>query len=188
MHRTIKVQLAVVIAAAMSLIIGAGTASAATASVQSRFATQAHAAGLSAAQAGYLQQEATSYIREHGGTQAALNVVDFPGGKITFVVPGEKYARDLATQPRVISVAGCTGNAFCAYEGINYTGSEISVFENCEFATILWKTEGSYYNQLPTDTQAFWYDANFNLKYTTPASPSHNLEVNWAPVMYILSC
>jgi hypothetical protein len=188
MHRAIKVWMAVAIAAAMSLMATAGTASAAATGVQPRFAAQAHTAGLSAAQADQLQQEATSYIHKHGGTQAALNVVDFPGGSITFAVPGERYARDLATDPHVIDAPACAGNAFCAYEGTFFTGSERSVFSNCILASMPWTTEGSYINHLPNQGIANWYNAKYQLIYYTPAAPSSNREVNWAPVFWIFAC
>lgn len=188
MSRAIRVRVAVAIAAAMSLIAGAGTASAAIAGVQPRFAAQAHAAGLSVAQAGQLQQEVTSYIQKHGGTRAALNVVDFHGGSITFVVPGEKYARDLATNPRVLDAAGaCPGVTFCAYSGTIFTGSEISIFNNGLAGTMPWNTEGSYINHLNKGESAFWYNDEGDEVYETPAAPSDNQEVDWAPVATIVA-
>jgi hypothetical protein len=188
MRRVIKVWVTLVIAAAMSLMAGAGSASAATTGIQPRFAAQAHAAGLSVGQADQLQQEVTSYIHEHGGTQAALNVVDFPGGSITFVVPGEKYARDLATDPHVLIASACAGTTFCAYSAAFFEGSEISVFNNCKYATMPWKTEGSYINHLPDGVVVPWFNAEYDTIYFTPPAPSENQEVNWAPVAYILSC
>ena len=188
MHRAIKVWVAVAIAAAMSLIATAGTASAAAAGVQPRFAAQAHTAGLSVAQAGQLQLEVTSYIHKHGGTQAALNVVDFPGGSITFAVPGERYARDLATEPHVIDASACAVNAFCAYEGTFFTKSKISVFDNCILAPMPWATEGSYKNYLPDNGIANWYGSAYQLIYYTPEAPSSNQEVNWTPVAWIFAC
>jgi hypothetical protein len=188
MHRAIKVWVAVAIAAAMSLMARAGTASAAATGVQPRFAAQAHTAGLSVAQADQLQQEVTSYIHKHGGTQAALNVVGFPGGSITFAVPGERYARDLATDPHAIDASACAGNGFCAYAGTFFTGSEISVFSNCILASMPWATEGSYINHLPDKGIANWYNIAYQLIYYTPAAPSSNQEVNWAPVARIFAC
>jgi hypothetical protein len=188
MRSAIKVWAAVAIAAAMSLMAVAGTASAAATGIQPRFAAQARAAGLSAAQAGQLQRQVSSYIRAHGGTQAALNVVDFPGGSITFVVPGEKYARDLATNPRPLASGVCTGTTFCAYKAAFFEGDEISVFNNCEYATMPWKTEGSYINHLANGLVAAWYNAEGVLVYATPPAPVTNQEVNWDPVASIISC
>jgi hypothetical protein len=195
MRKAINVGAAVAIAATMGLMAGAGTASAATTVIQPRFAAQAHAGGISVAQADKLQQEVTSYIHEHGGAQAALNVVDFPGGSITFAVPGEKYARDLATTHRPLAAAvACNAGAFCAYANTSYKGSEISSFNNCQSATMPWVTEGSYINQLPavsfppvggTDV---WYNAKNVVLYITPPSNSRNPAVNWGPVAYTNSC
>jgi hypothetical protein len=189
MRRAIKVGVAVAIAATMSLMAGGGTASATTTGIQPRFAAQAHAAGISVAQADKLQQEVTSYTHEHGGTQAALNVVDFAGGSITFVVPGEKYARDLATHPRALAAAAvCSGTTFCAYKAAFFEGDEISVFFNCRYATMPWSTEGSYINHLTTGLPASWFNASYGFIYETPGAPSSNQEVNWAPVAYIRAC
>jgi hypothetical protein len=187
MRRAMRIWISVAIAAAMGVMAGAGTVSAATAGIQPSYAAQAHAAGLSAAQAGRLRQEAASFIHEHGGTQVALNVVDFPGGSITFVVPGEKYARDLATHPRVADAAACAGTTFCEYEAAFFEGSEISVFNNCERASMPWKTEGSYINHLADGLVVGWYSATA-LVYATPPAPSSNQEVNWEPVVYTISC
>jgi hypothetical protein len=194
MRKAINVGVAIAIAATMGLA-GVGTASAATTAIQPRFAAQAQAGRISVAQADKLQREVTSYIHEHGGTQAALNVVDFPGGSITFAVPGEKYARDLATTHRPLAAAvACNAGAFCAYEDTFYGGSyEISSFNNCQSATIPWATEGSYINQLPTvgfDTGGtdVWYNFDNDVIYITPPSNSRNPEVNWTPVDYTMSC
>jgi hypothetical protein len=188
MHMAIKMWMAVAVAAAMSLMAGAGTASAATAGVQLRFAAQARAAGISNTQADYLQQEVINYIHKHGGTQAALNVVDVPGGSITFVVPGEKYARDLATDPHVLAAATCPPEYFCAYEYGFYTGTERSYFDNCKSNTMPWATEGSYINDLSGQGWAVWYGVNGNVVYTTPPAFNENQEVNWTPVYYIEAC
>jgi hypothetical protein len=181
----IKVWMTVVVAAG-SLVAGAGVASAAPAGVAPRFAAQARAAHISVAKAGQLQQEVTSYIHEHGGTQAALNVVDVPGGSITFAVPGEKYARDLATTPKVLAAAtACPIGSFCAYEGEFYGGNERSYFSNCEENTMPWSSEGSYKNELPDGEWANWFNASQELIYETPPAASENPEVSWIPVAYI---
>jgi hypothetical protein len=189
MRNAIRVGVAVAIAAMTGLMAAGGTASASATGIQSQLVGQARAAGISVAQADKLQQEVTSYIREHGGTQVALNVVDFPGGSITFVVPGEKYARDLATQPRALaSGAACSGTTFCAYEDTNFLGSEISIFKNCEYAKLTWFTQGSYINHLATGVVADWYNVNKQVIYVTPAAPSSNASVSWIPVNFIRAC
>lgn len=181
----IKAWMTVVVAAG-SLVAGAGVASAAPAGVAPRFAAQARAAHVSVAKADQLQQEVTRYIHEHGGTQVALNVVDVPGGSITFVVPGEKYARDLATTPKVLAAAeSCNSGSFCAFQGIFYSGNERSYFANCESNTMPWSTEGSYINNLPDGGQGYWYNASKQIIYITPEASSENPEVSWIPVAYI---
>ena len=190
MRNTLKVGVAVALAAATCIMAVGGTASATT-GIQSRFAAQAHAAGVSVTKADALQQEVTSFVHEHGGTQVALNVVDFPGGSITFAVPGEKYARDLATTARPLSTPVCPTTAtgtFCAYKAAFFEGSEISIYNNCDFASMPWTTEGSYMNHLPTGQQADWLNSVHDVIYLTPASPSTNQEVNWDPVNYIWVC
>jgi hypothetical protein len=128
----------------------------------------------------------TGYIHEHGGTQVALNVVNVPGGSITFAVPGEKYARDLATTPKALAAAvACPIGSFCAYEGEFYGGNERSYFDNCEYNTMPWSSEGSYKNELPDGDVAYWYNASKDLIYTTPGAASENPEVSWIPVAYI---
>lgn len=189
MRKAIKVWMAVAIAAGMILMAGAGAASAAVTSIQPRFTAQAHAAGLSAAQANQLQREVTNYIHMHGGTQAALNVVDFSGGSITFVVPGERYARDLATDPRPLAAAACGATAFCEYSGTFYGGAEVSIFDNCEYQEMLFFGEGSYINHLPNGGWSIWYDGTkTKVLYVTPEAPDANPEVNWSPVVYTIAC
>jgi hypothetical protein len=193
MRSAIKAGVAVAIAATMGLMAGVGTASASTTAIQLRVTAEAHAAGISVAKADKLQQEVTSFIRAHGGTQAALNVVDFSGGSITFAVPGEKYARDLATTDRPLAAAtACNYNAFCAYNATYYGGDEVSAFYNCKYLSLpnSFSGEGSYISRLPIYTSATWYDKNYKVLYVTPGTTSSNPEVanpevNWAPVWYI---
>jgi len=195
MRSAIKAGIAVAIAATLGLMAGVGTASASTTAIQPRITAEAHAAGISVAKADKLQQEVTSFIRAHGGTQTALNVVDFSGGRITFVVPGEKYARDLATTDRPLAAAtACSYKAFCAYSAIDYGGDEVSAFDNCEYLTLPdFIGEGSYISELPIYTSATWYGESYNVLYVTPDTTSSdpefgNPEVNWTPVWYIKAC
>lgn len=187
MRSIIKVWMAAVVVVAMSLLAAAGTASAATSGVQPRFAAEARAAHISVAKARQLQEEVTNYIHEHGGTQVALNVVDVPGGSITFVVPGEKYARDLATTTEAPAVEECPTGSFCAYEDTLYTGNERSYFDNCEKNSMPWAGEGSYKNILPDNDYAIWYGSSGAVVYKTPDADSENPDVNWAPVASIMA-
>lgn len=193
MRKAIKAWVAVSVAASMSLMAGAGVASAAPgapgarAGIQPKFAAQARAAGLSATQANRLQQEAARYISKYGGTQAALNVVDFRGGRIVFVVPGERYARDLATQSHVLAAASCAYQYFCAFNGTSYTRSELQYYY-CVEDVMPWSTEGSYINNQTPGVRAAWYGSANTEIYVTPSAYSQDPRVDWAPFYGIKPC
>jgi hypothetical protein len=193
MRKVIKVGVAVAIAATMGLMAGVGTASAATAGIQPRFAAQAHAAGVSVAQADKLQQEVASFIHEHGGTQVALNVVDFRGGNAEFVVPGEKYARDLATTVRPLTAGTCAAYYFCIFSGTDYESfvsePQINLTACGNKYLLTYSGEGSYINNQSSGTKSTWYAQNkTTVLYVTPGAFVENPEVNWSPVYYVEAC
>jgi hypothetical protein len=194
MRKAVRLWMAVIATALVSAIAAAGMASASTSVVQSRFASQARAAHLSGAQVSQIQQEVNNFIHEHGGRQVALNVVNFPGGRIEFVVPGQKYARDLATQPQqTADASGCPYEYFCAYRGGFYSGSveegsQMNYYYCNDPLPMYWSTEGSYINDQTDGTRAYWYGISGQVVYITPGAPASNPEVNWTPVYTIDPC
>jgi ribosomal protein S13 len=193
MRKAIKVGVAVAIAATMGLMAGVGTASASTVGAQPRFAAEARAAHLSSAQTAKLQDEVSSFIRKHGGTQVALNVVDFRGGNAEFVVPGEKYARDLATTVRPLTAGTCALYYFCIFSGTDYNSfvsePQINLTLCGNKYLLTYSGEGSYINNQSSGTKSTWYAQNeTTVKYVTPGAFVENPEVNWTPVYYVEAC
>lgn len=182
-------------ALAVGLTLGAagaaGAAQSSAAGTPSSFAAQARAAGLTSAQVATLQGEANGFIAEHGGTQVALNKVQFPGGDILFAVPGETYARDLGTASTDTTAPAvdetCPILYFCAYHGTNYTGTAIQLTQ-CNVQTVMpWTVTGSWKNDQSEGTRAYFTLIDGSV-VATPGAWSADPSYDWAPVLLIEAC
>lgn len=191
MRKKMKAFLAAVAAVMAGLTVAAGTASASTGGAPAGFAAQARSAGLSGAQAGQLQQEVNGFVGRYGGTQAAINEVDFTGGSILFAIPGETYARDLTltgSKGIVPDVGTCSYLYFCAFTGTGYSGTKISMYYCQFYDTFSLYGNGSWINNQTAGTRARFYDSNYRLIFTTPPAPSRSPSYNWTPVYHIKPC
>jgi hypothetical protein len=146
------------------------------------FAARARSAGLSPAQIRSTQHQVQAFIKSYGGRQVALNLVDFRGGNMLFVVPG-RDARAVANASagkmieHVVS-STCPVTAFCAWEQENYAGTRASFFScGTDFANPFGPSiyDGSWKNdQSPQDGTGpkvkFLLDTTgHGTKFTTPA-------------------
>ncbi|GGT30897.1 peptidase inhibitor family I36 protein [Streptomyces purpureus] len=167
------------------LVGGLATAGAAGAASTPGFQAQARNAGLSAGQAEGLQAQVDAYKERTGGVQTAPNKIAFPGGELTVVVPGEKYARDLSDP--VGTLAACQHLRFCAYSGTNFTGSQINMY-TCRTYNIPWSGDGSWDNNQSSGTRAKMYNSSGSLIYTTPGARSYDKVGSWTPVYKVRNC
>ncbi len=181
------------VAAILIMLAGVvGPASAATQGSRARFAAQALTAGLTTAQVKALQGEVDAYIKKDGGTQVAINKVDFHGGNIVFVVPGERYARVVTAsssgQAIPAASSACPYLYFCEWSGTNYTGSERSLLTCGTFYGNPFFGTGSWKNNQTSGTRARFYSSGVNLIFITPGAWSGDTSYNWNPVYFIEPC
>jgi hypothetical protein len=201
------------------LMIGAGGASAAPVThqqvasasaggAQPSFAAQARSAGLTGTQIAELQKEVNAYIRRYGGTQVAINQVAFNGGNITFVVPGQRYAKAVTSSGAAAPTAGRRAGAklngvavsatpdtascpylyFCAYKGTYFSGTKLEFYYCGEFYDMPWDSIGSWYNDQTEGDQATFYGADANVLYRTQPAPTSAPVYGWGPVYYVVPC
>ncbi|MDX3762815.1 hypothetical protein [Streptomyces sp. AK02-04a] len=189
MKTRFKANAAAVAAVLVMLTTAIGTAHASTDSVQGSFATQARSARLTSAQVQKLQGEVNAYVAKSGGKQVSLNKVKFKGGSMLFVVPGEKYARDLGAQSsQVASTYNCKYGHFCAYSKTWYAGSVKDVSACGTNYYISFTGPGSWKNNQTTGLRAQFLDKYFNWIDSTPNAYSADPNGNWTPVYYVNPC
>lgn len=178
----------VVLAAAGAVCtVAVGTASASQSDAGS-FAARASSAGLTTGQIKVLQNEVDAFIAEDGGTQVAINKVDFTGGSILFVVPGQTYAQEVGAGPSAVTTGEtCPYQYFCAYHGTNYTGTAIELTQCGVWTLMPWTVTGSWKNDQTPGTSAY-FDMTNGTVYRTPGAWSGDTSYNWAPVLAIEAC
>jgi hypothetical protein len=164
-------------------------ASASTRDAQLSFAARARSAGLTGAQIAELQREVNAYIGRYGGTQVAINKVDFKGGNITFVVPGHRYAGTITSSGSATpDTASCPSEYFCAYSGTDFSGTKLEFYYCGEFYDMPFYGVGSYYNDQTEGDVATFYGADGNvIGYSEPAVSALNT-YDWIPVYYVVPC
>jgi hypothetical protein len=129
------------------------------------FLNQALRAGLSATQAKVLQAEVDGYVAEYKGKQVSANQVEFPGGRITVALPGEKIARTLSD-----NIPACwEGISFCVYEHALFWGTVFSQWQCNKYIDLpmSWYQVGSWRNTQSPGTAALLYDKNWQLNYVS---------------------
>lgn len=188
----LRTLIALTAAAAALLAAPVASATASAAAARPSFATQAHDAGLTNAEARTLQDEVTAFVRAHGGTQTSYDEVNLTGHTILLVVPTATHAPGSPSRGPAADLT-CPAYTFCAYHGTNYTngGSGYSPLElsPCGVYTPMpWTNVGSWKNDQSTGTPAYFYNADFQLVLKTPGAWSANPSYNWAPVYYIEAC
>lgn len=148
----------VVAALASTFVAGSATADASHAAAPARWAAQAHALGLTAAQEHVLQARVDRVVAQTGGTQVSINRVLWPdrSGDTTLVVPGRQRVQQFT--PNGTPQATCPYYDLCTYESTGYAGTQHRMY-NCQtYYTPYWF--GSYTNNQTHGTVARFYDYN----------------------------
>ncbi|MFG3173364.1 hypothetical protein [Streptomyces sp. NPDC048200] len=181
-------RLAVALTSVLLLLAAFATHQANAAGVD--FTAKAKAAGLSSAQSASLQENVDRYLAALGGTQVAPNVIDLGGRSTVFVaVPGEVHPRDLSNGTLADPCAGGGADPyyFCAYSGIDWTGTSIAMY-TCKTYTIPYAGNGSWDNNQSAGTKARMYNPSGTLIYTTPGARSYDDVGSWSPVHTVRNC
>ncbi|WP_327692448.1 hypothetical protein [Streptomyces sp. NBC_00459] len=184
----LKAMLAVA-AAVLALSLGTGAASAGTPGSVSPYAAQAKQAGLTATQTAALQDEVDRYRAQTGGKQVAANVIDLGGKNLMFVaVPGEAHPRDM-TKGALANVCDdvVPYGYFCAYSGINFTGSSIPMY-SCARYRIPWTANGSWINNQTTGTVANFLDDSGVSRWHDGGALSWDDDAPWYWVHWVKNC
>lgn len=181
-------RLAAALGSALLLLVTFGAYQAGA--VEAPFTAQTKAAGLTSAQQTDLQREVHRYMTALGGRQVAANVIDLGGGSKVFVaLPGENHPRDLTKSVLADPCAGGGADPyyFCAYSGIDWTGSSIAMY-SCRSYTIPYAGNGSWDNNQSAGTKARMYNPSGTLIYTTPGARSYDDVGSWTPVHTVRNC
>ncbi|MFI5804043.1 peptidase inhibitor family I36 protein [Streptomyces sp. NPDC051561] len=155
----------------------------------SSFGAQAQQAGLTEGQATALQERVESRIAQQGGRQVSANEIALPGASLLVAVPGEKYARDLATPGRQSALAWeCDYEYFCMYRGTNGTGDRLALYKCQNYGLTNWVGTGSYYNRQTPGTKAQFKNQSGAVIWTTGGAPSFHANYDWDPVWTVKPC
>lgn len=151
------------------------------------FAAEARAAGLTAAEAGDLQNRVNQRLAQTGGKQTTANKIEYgPGDYMLLSLPGEQYARELS-QP-VATQATCSYYNFCVYQQQTFGGDMLAQSSCSKWIDIPWTGYGSYINNQTANTRARFLDELQQLyQYSLPA-PNSNSFYNWNPVYFVDPC
>ncbi|MGW5718781.1 hypothetical protein ACWEVP_21605 [Amycolatopsis sp. NPDC003865] len=178
--------------AAISPAIPAGAASSSPTG-GADFRAQSRAAGLSAAQAAYLDRESAIYLAALGGKRVGPNVIDLDGaGTVRIALPGEAAPRDLPLAGGARLVAACTtGGAaylhFCAFHDEFFRGTTIDMF-HCQRYNVPWASTGSWDNNQTQGTVPIQYYTDGRSRSLPAAKSAYTSGVNWLIVSAIKPC
>lgn len=187
MRSKIGVFLGVVALAVLTVVAGAGTASA-----SAGFTAQAEAAGLSAEKVDALQAKVDAYLAKlkGRGTQVSPNQIDLGGAVLNVTVPGEATPRQLGTSG-VARVIQCDGGTlygwFCAYQ-YEYRGGDNIGMYNCDNYFIPWNTFGSWENNQTSGTVPRMHYVSGGYGPMPPAYSRQFTGVGWGGVHSITNC
>ncbi|MDV9168583.1 hypothetical protein R6V09_00290 [Streptomyces sp. W16] len=175
--------------ATLALTFSAGVASAGAEGATSPYASQAKQAGLTASQTSALQNEVDRYLTQTGGKQVAANVIDLGGKNLMFVaVPGEAHPRDMTKGALADPCASPVDYGyFCAYSGINFTGSSIPMY-SCARYRIPWTADGSWINNQTTGTVANFLDDSGVSRWHDGGALSWDDDAPWYWVHWVKNC
>lgn len=185
--RSLSTGLAIVLSI---VIAGTGTAHAAVGTSSGEFAQQAKAAGLSTADARFLQSRVDGYLKQLGGKQTAANEIQIAGGAVlTLTLPGESKVRNLAGRSNAVALTGlgCPYYYFCAWE-LNYgTGDQVRAYYCNQLYYIPWTTHGSWENNQTQGTLAR-LEGYYGNVITYSYAYDIWYDYNWTPVFWIDPC
>ncbi|MEW2306243.1 hypothetical protein AB0958_40905 [Streptomyces sp. NPDC006655] len=193
MRTKITTLLATSLLLVLAALLAGSPASAAPGSAVS-FTAQARAAGLTAAQAGALQDEVNRDLASLGGKQVAPNRIQLEGATLYLAVPGEAHPRDLTAGTGATPFYDpCAGGGadhlhMCAYSKTYYTGSELDMYSCKRYYVSTWSGPGSWDNEQSDGTVAYMYGPTGAFVYKTPPAPSWDATGNWSSVHSIVNC
>jgi hypothetical protein len=185
---------------ATALVVGASimpvaSAGAAPAVSQPDFRQQARAAGLTQAQASYLQQQSDYYLAAMGGKRVSLNQIDVNGtATVSIALPGESHPRDFAAKsgarlpgPPCVEGSGAPYLYFCAYKYQYLTGDSIAMY-HCVSYSIPWVSEGSWDNNQTPGTSPMMFYSNSGSERLPGAYSYQFTGVFWRYITAIRPC
>jgi hypothetical protein len=172
------------------VITGTGTAQAAAGTSSSEFAQQAKMAGLSAAEARFLQSRVDGYLKKLGGKQTAANEIQTAEGAVlTLTLPGESKVRSLTGSSGAVALSGlgCPYYNLCAWQ-LNYgMGDQVKAYSCSKLYWIPWTTHGSFENNQTPGTLARLENYNGGVvDYTFAYQISYDYD--WLPIFWIDPC
>ena len=172
-----------------AMVVGT-TAPAYAAPAKPDFASQAHNAGLTGAEAASLQKRVDTYLTRSGGTQVAINKIDLDGkGEILLALPGENRAREAgAASPAGAAIFECLVGNFCGYSGQNYTGDILRYFYCSYKLSMPFVGFGSFKNNQTSGASAHFYDDNGTYMYDSLAAPLNAPTMQWTYIYWIKPC
>jgi hypothetical protein len=161
------------------------------------FTAQAVAAGLTSAQAAWLQSEVDRTRARTGGTQTAPNRIQLEGAEVNIALPGEQQPRRFgatasATSTEAAAAAPCSNTTapygyFCAYKNVNYTGSYIAMYRCGKYSLPGWVGNGSYLNNQSRGTRGYFLN-EYDVLYEGTSAPDSGNPYNWNPIWSIVPC
>jgi hypothetical protein len=176
---------------ALSVVItGTGTARAAAGTNSPEFAQQAKSAGLSAAEARFLQGRVDGYLKKLGGKQTAANEIHTADGAVlTLTLPGESKVRSLTGSSDVMALSGlgCPFYYLCAWQYNFGTGDQVKAYYCNKLYSIPWSTDGSWENNQTQGTLARLENRNYGV-VTYSYAYQIWYDYDWTPVYWIDPC
>ncbi|WP_405058723.1 hypothetical protein OG474_39165 [Kribbella sp. NBC_01505] len=151
------------------------------------FTGQAVAAGLTSAQATWLQSEVDRTMARTGGTQIAPNRIQLEGAVVNIALPGEQQPRTFGTAAAACSNSTAPYGYFCAYKNVNYTGSYIAMYRCGKYKLPGWVNNGSYLNNQTPGTRGFFLN-QYDVLYEGSSAPDSGNPYNWNPIWSIVPC
>ncbi|MET9224518.1 peptidase inhibitor family I36 protein [Lentzea sp. NPDC003310] len=116
-------------------------------------------------------------------TRAGLAVA----GAVLALAAGTTTA-SAAPQPGEVGAAATCGRGhFCAYSGINFTGTVIDMYK-CRDHYIPWTSRGSWINNQTGGARAQFKDNNGIVRWTSDAPYTDDRDADWSWVHYVRPC
>ncbi len=175
-----RTKLAVTTTAGAMAVLGLAGPTSASATLESKIASEVKQAGLSKSEAAGLQKQIDKQLATTpGGRQIGVNQVAWRGGKavMTFPLPGEKRARTVNEPVGTLGTPNCSYAWTCLYEHRNFEGRRLT-WSDCNFENLAnWgfndKTTSWHNNQTRgTQTHVYNWSGSSWVRLWTSTAPS----------------
>jgi hypothetical protein len=169
------------------MLTGTGHASAEGAQ-RVAYEQQADRLGLTTAEKHSMQSRVDAYMKEHGGTQVALNKIslDDQGSYALLTLPGEKRAREVS-DPITTSGSTCDYYYFCIYESVSYDGN-MEEWKHCNNREIDYVGYGSWVNNQTPGTRAQFKSNDGVTRWTDAGAFDTDDSADWNWVHWVKAC